>query len=186
MMNPIHKPSAKEKLFFFVSGAIISTPFPLLVNFGAVVILGRNLPSDIATFLIVVVIGPLIEEYAKAYPLFYRHGETEKSLMVLGFLTGLGFGIAEFFLYIYVFEAPLLVRLPALFFHASNTVIVTYGIARHKSVEALLLAASLHALNNVAAREGVWPIGGLVAIGFSYFLAIMLYSKANDKIISAF
>lgn len=183
MIMPIHKPSAKEKLFFFVSGAIISTPFPLLVNFGAVVILGRNLPADIATFLIIVVIGPLIEEYAKAYPLFYRHGETEKSLMMLGFLAGLGFGIAEFFLYLYVFEAPLLVRLPALFFHASNTVIVSYGIARHKSVRALLLAVSLHALNNFAAREGAWPIGGLVAIGFSYFLAIFFYAKSSDELL---
>ena len=47
-------------------------------------------------------IAPFIEELAKVFPLFYRHGETERSIVMLGILIGLGFGITEFVLYVAV------------------------------------------------------------------------------------
>ena len=43
-----------------------------------------------------VVLVPFVKELAKVYPLFYMHGEIERSLVTLGLLTGLGFGEAEF------------------------------------------------------------------------------------------
>ena len=54
--------------------------------------------------LLVVVLAPFIEELAKVFPLFYRHGETQRSLVSLGLLIGLGFGIAEFVEYVHSLE----------------------------------------------------------------------------------
>ncbi|MFQ6124880.1 MAG: hypothetical protein ACE5R6_09810 [Candidatus Heimdallarchaeota archaeon] len=82
-----HKPDFKERLFFFISGIIISVPFTLLVGTltrALCVLMTVFLASVCATTLFT----PLIEEFAKVYPLFYRHGETEKSLFSLGFWWG--------------------------------------------------------------------------------------------------
>lgn len=43
-----------------------------------------------------VLIASFIDEVAKVFPLFYRHGETERSLLGLGILVGVGFGITKF------------------------------------------------------------------------------------------
>jgi len=54
-------------------------------------------PTAFSVALLIVILAPFIEELAKVFPLFYRHGETERSLVTLGLLIGLGFGVAEFF-----------------------------------------------------------------------------------------
>ena len=36
------------------------------------------------------VLAPFIEELAKVFPLFYRHGETQRSLVTLGLLDWVG------------------------------------------------------------------------------------------------
>ena len=83
----LHKPSGRELAFFFASGILVSVPFALIFE---------NL-SFLASFsLTLVVLAPFIEELAKVFPLFYRHGETERSIVTLGILIGLGFGISEF------------------------------------------------------------------------------------------
>ena len=78
----MHKPSPNEKLFFFLSGVIVSVPFTLffsqLSNYICVV-----LPVFYANLCSIAVITPFVEEFAKAYPLFYRHGESERSIFHL-------------------------------------------------------------------------------------------------------
>jgi RsiW-degrading membrane proteinase PrsW (M82 family) len=76
----------------------------------------------------------LVEEVAKVFPLFYRHGETERSIFNLGVLVGLGFGVTEFALYVFTLNAFFIFRLPGIIFHASSAGITAYGIAKKKPV----------------------------------------------------
>ena len=180
-MHP-HQPSISEKLFFFFSGALISTPFPALFNSLASYFLVLNLPVNIAIVISIAVVAPILEEFAKAYPLFYRHGETKRSIFTLGFLTGLGFGIAEFLLYVFIFQAPPLIRFPLIFFHAASTSIIAFGIGRKKAFPFYLLAVVLHSLNNLASFFGFWLIGGTFSVLFSIVLAIFLYRKTSENL----
>lgn len=121
---PLHKPDANEKLFFMVSGMVMSIPFSIFSEFISDYFLKSISSGFTAMLLGAIIIAPFLEEFAKGYPLFYRHGETERSIFSLGFYTGLGFGIVEFFFYTIGFGAPIAVRLPAVLFHATNTSIV--------------------------------------------------------------
>ncbi len=137
-----------------------------------------------ATLISTAILGPLTEEFAKAYPLFYRHGETEKSIFTLGFLVGLGFGISEFFVYVLMLGAPILVRLPGIFFHAASTSITTYGIATNRPVRFYLIAVVLHFSNNFSALFGpFWYIGGAAAVVATCFLSWRLYRKTSERIV---
>jgi len=178
-----HKPDRRERLFFFISGIIISVPFTLLIG-----TFSRTLCLIMTIFFAelcsTAIFTPLIEEFAKAYPLFYRHGETERSLFSLGFLVGLGFGITEFFLYTLALGAPIPVRLPGLFFHAASAAITTYGIANKRSLRFYLIAVALHALNNFSAFFGIfWFIGGIIAVVIAYVLAWRLYRKTSEEFV---
>ena len=73
-----------------------------------------------------VIFAPFIEEFAKVFPLYYRHGETERSIMNLAVLTGLEFGVTEFVLYVFTLGVPFISRIPGLIFHASSTGITAY------------------------------------------------------------
>jgi len=88
-----YKLSLREKFFFFISGIIISVPFTLFFSKFADY-LCIIMPLLYASICSTAVFTPLIEEFAKAYPLFYRHCETERSLFTLGFFVGLGFGFS--------------------------------------------------------------------------------------------
>jgi len=73
-----------SSLLFFISGVVISVSLTLLV--------GRFtdslcivLPMFYAALCSTAIVKPFVEEFAKAYPLFYQHGETEKSIFTLGF-----------------------------------------------------------------------------------------------------
>jgi len=181
MVTAPHRPRLREKLFFLISGVIISIPFTLLVERLSGYFLSIRLPEFYASMFSAAILVPLIEEFAKAYPLFYRHSETEKSILTLGFLVGLGFGLAEFLLYIFVYAAPILIRVPAIFFHATNTSIVAYGIAKKRTLRFYLVAAFLHFMNNFSAQFGLfWFIGGVAATAASYFLSWRLYRRTSE------
>ena len=112
----IHKPDIKEKLFFLGAGLLMSVPFTLFFSdFSNSLCVA--LPMIFAEVCSLVIFTPFIEEAAKVFPLFYRHGETERSIVNLGILTGLGFGITEFFLYIFL-GAPIISRISGVIFHA--------------------------------------------------------------------
>ncbi|MBN1455481.1 MAG: hypothetical protein JW945_04440 [Methanomicrobia archaeon] len=181
-----HRSSIREKLFFFSSGIIISVPLTLYLSS-----LSDYLCELTAVSLIYVsicataIFTPLIEEFAKVYPLFYRHEETERSLFSLGFLTGLGFGIAEFFVYVFTLGVPIPIRLPGPFFHAASTSIATYGIATKQPIRFFLIAVVLHFVNNLTALFGsVWLIGRLGAVLLAYVLAWQLYRRTSERLSS--
>lgn len=187
MTNPdfsIHHPDFKEKMFFLVSGMIISVPFTLFVETISDQLLSKNLPQIISVAILVAIVAPIFEEFGKAYPLFYRHSETERSIMTLGFLTGLGFGIVEFIFYVFGAGASAASRLTALLFHATNTSIVAFGIAKKRTFSYYLIAVSLHFLNNFSAsQESLWLRIGAPAVAISYGLAFILWLSAKEKVI---
>lgn len=179
----LHKPNLREKLFFFISGIIISVPLTLFIDSLAAP-LGNVFPVFQAMLFSSAILAPLVEEFAKAYPLFYRHCETERSIFTLGFLVGLGFGISEFLLYVLYLGAPVPIRLPAIFFHAASTSITAYGIATKRPIRFYLIAVALHFSNNFSALFGeFWFIGGVAALVITYVLSWRLYRKTSEKMI---
>lgn len=178
-----HRPDLKEKLFFLLSGIIVSIPITLLFGTFTRNFLGV-LPSFFASLISIIIFTPFIEEFAKAYPLFYRHGETERSIFILGFLVGLGFGITEFLLYVFILDVPVFVRLPGILFHAASTSIVAYGIAKKQPVRFYLIAVSLHLLNNFSAVIETGDIGVIVANLGAYYLCLRFYMKSTEQFIN--
>ncbi len=170
---PLHKPSLKEYAFFLASGILVSIPFAAFFNY--------LIPVSFAVLLVVV--APFVEEMAKVFPLFYRHGETELSLVRLGLLTGLGFGIAEFFEYVFLAGAPIIGSLPHIIFHASSATITSYGIAKKNPLPFFLIAIGLHALTNffdlVANPFSVFA--QLVILIAVYLIAWQFYHKASKE-----
>ncbi len=175
---PLHKPTKKELAFFFVSGILISFPFALVFE---------QLSSVVSVALSIVILAPFIEELAKVFPLFYRHGETERSIVTLGILIGLGFGITELALYVFLAGVPLVERIPGVIFHASSAGITAYGITKKKPLPYYLLAVILHATNNFFALESSLPFGvfvELIILIIAYLSAWRFYHQAsNEKIV---
>jgi hypothetical protein len=178
---PVHRPGTREMLFFCLSGIIVSIPVTLSfsvfsshLNFFLPV-----LYTEIGTSII---FPPFIEEFAKAYPLFYRHGETERSIFTLGFLTGLGFGITEFLFYVFGQGAPVFVRLPGIFFHAASASIIAYGIATKRPMRYYMIAVFLHLANNILAfSEPLYLVGGSADLIITYYLSWHLYKKTSER-----
>ncbi|MGA2310458.1 MAG: PrsW family glutamic-type intramembrane protease [Candidatus Bathyarchaeia archaeon] len=176
---PLHKPGLKEKLFFFSSGIIVSIP---LASFFENLFASPFAPGYVPV-LTIAVLAPIIEEFGKAYPLFYRHGETKKSIMTLGFLVGLGFGIIEFLEYVLILKVPFIFRLPGIFFHAASTSIVGYGIANKKPAVFYLIAVALHFSNNVAALFAPYEFLILIIFTLALYFWWYLYQKTPETII---
>jgi RsiW-degrading membrane proteinase PrsW (M82 family) len=163
ILGVLAKTSLGEKLFFFISGIAVGAPVALF--FESVSHL------YFTTLGVATVVAPLVEEFAKADPLFYRYERTGRSLMLLGMLSGLGFGIAEFFVYVFS-GVPFLLRLPAIGFHAAGTSIIGYGVFKHSALKYYFVAVGLHFLNNLFAGLGfLWIVGGLGATIAAYYLA---------------
>ncbi len=180
-----HEPNWKERMFFLFSGMAMSIPFTLFFSSIADQFLQRSLPGFLTVPLLAILAAPLLEEFAKAFPLFYRHRESQKSIVTLGFLTGLGFGIIEFFLYVLAFGAPILVRLPAMFFHATNTAIVGYGISIKRALPFYALAVFLHAAINFGATLAMSPIlVPLAAVLISYIVAFVIMRLSSRRIVA--
>jgi RsiW-degrading membrane proteinase PrsW (M82 family) len=174
-----HKLGLREKIFFLLSGIIVSIPITLFLS-----ALGQSFYSFLPEFYIqvitIVILAPFIEEFSKAYPLFYRYSLSERSLFILGLLVGLGFGITEFIIYVLVYGAPFYIRLPGLFFHAASASLVAYGIARNKALQYYLLAVFLHfGANFVAVMDQIIPV--MVITFFTYFLSWITYQKTTER-----
>ena len=172
---PIHKPSPRELIFFFLCGIIVSVPNALIFE---------QFSSFLPYALTVIVVAPFVEEFAKVLPLFYRHGETEKSIVTLGILIGLGFGITEFALYVFVYDVPWFVRIPGIIFHASSAGVTAYGIAKKKPLPYYLTSVFLHAANNffaVVAPGNFGVLAELLILVTVYLLAWRLYHQASDE-----
>jgi RsiW-degrading membrane proteinase PrsW (M82 family) len=171
---PIHKPTFKEFAFFFSSGVLVSIPFTMFF---------ANIYNFLPEALVIIVLAPFIEELGKVFPLFYRHGETERSYIILGLLIGLGFGISEFVLYVAVYDVPFYARIPGIIFHASSAAITAYGIAKKKPLPYFLIAISLHVGNNYfAVSNSVFSLIGQVLILVTvYLLAYRYYHLASKE-----
>ncbi len=175
---PIHKPSNRELAFFFASGILVSIPFALFFS---------QFYTYFPAVIAVIILAPFIEEIAKVFPLFYRHGETERSYVTLGILIGLGFGISEFVLYVFFLGVPFVARIPGVVFHASSAAITAYGIAKKNPLPYYLVSVSLHIANNFVALSGLLifgSIGELLILITVYLLAWRFYRQASkDKMV---
>ena len=182
----VHKPDVKEKIFFFISGLLVSVPFTLFFS-GFTDTLCVALSLFFAEVCSVVIFAPFIEEFAKVIPLFYRHGETERSVVNLAVLTGLGFGITELILYVFALGAPLISRVPGVIFHASSTCITAYGIAKKKPVQFYLIAVAAHLANNLLAllsgEVTFLYILGVAVLVAAYLLAWRLYRRTSETVV---
>lgn len=179
----LHRPGFRERIFFFASGTIVSVPLTFFID-AFTNNLCVVLPIFYARLCSTILFTPFIEEFAKAYPLFYRHGETERSIFILGFLVGFGFGITEFLLYRFALGVPIHVRLPGLFFHPASTSITAYGIAKKRPPLFYMIATVLHLLNNLFALfNQFWFIGGVAAIAIAYFLSWRLYLRTSERLV---
>jgi len=180
----VHKPSVKEKIFFFISGLLVSVPFTLFFS-DFTDSLCNVLPMFFGQVCSIVLFSPFIEEFAKVFPLYYRHGETERSIMTLAVLTGLGFGVTELVLYVFTLDAPFISRVPGLIFHASSAGITAYGIAKKKPLLFYLIAVSLHLTNNLFALIGssLLYLPDVAILVVTYLLALRLYRQTSETIV---
>jgi len=182
----VHKPDLKEKIFFLLAGLLVSVPFTIFFSDFSNS-LCDFMPILFAQLCSVVLLAPFIEEFAKVFPLLYRHGENERSLMTLGVLTGLGFGITEFILYTFVLGAPLFSRLPGLIFHSASAGITTYGIIKNQPFRFYIFSVTLHSINNVVSLFStslpiLIPIAIIILV-LSYYSFWHFYNKTSEKII---
>ena len=160
-------------------GVTISVPLTLFVyQYTDLLLVGLD-PFLIA-FFARVIFAPFVEEFSKAYPLFYRHGETEGAIFNLSIIVGLGFGLVEFLTYIFVLEVPLIFRIPGIFFHPASTAIIGYGIAKKQPIPYYLIAATLHLMNNFISLTYPVPlIGSALIVSITVF--ITWYLRKNIK-----
>jgi RsiW-degrading membrane proteinase PrsW (M82 family) len=182
----VHKPDIKEKIFFLSSGLLMSVPFTLFFSeFSNSLCVA--MPLLFAQVCALVIFAPFIEEVAKVFPLFYRHGETERSLLDLGILVGVGFGVTEFALYVFTLGAPFISRIPGVIFHASSAGITAYGIAKKKPLQFYLIAVAFHLANNLLAlfssEFALLYIPGLIVLVAAYLLAWRLYRRTSETIV---
>jgi hypothetical protein len=187
----VHRPSLRERLFFLFSGMVSSVPLTLFVSQFANSLLG-SLSLFYAVLVSVVVLSPFVEEFAKAFPLFYRHGETQRSIFMLGLLVGFGFGFVEFLLYVFVLGVPFVYRLGAMVFHAASTSITAYGIATRRAALFYLVSVALHFSNNFVAlffssvdstvSFGPGSLGSYAVMAATLYISLRCYNKASEKI----
>ena len=179
---PLHRPGRLEMASYFIQGLIVSVAISVTLETVARNYIATVIPGDIGYVLLVSVFAPLIEEFTKVFPLLFRHTETEKSIVRLGLLAGLGFGLAEFAVYVFALGAPVAIRFPEMLFHASNAAIVAYGIAKHRFTDFYLLAVGMHFVNNFSAFFGdIWVFIGTATFALSYYLAWTYYRKSSDS-----
>ncbi len=181
-MIPLHKPSFNEMLFFLVCGAVLSVPFTLFIEqFSTPLLLGFDPIS--AALLSVAVLAPVIEEFSKVFPLFYRHGETQRSIFNLALLVGLGFGIVEYLTYVFALNASPITRLSGLLFHPAATSITAYGIATKKPLPFYLVAVALHFANNLLAVLTPSMPTSAIIVAVAVLLSWQLHDKTKNEFI---
>ncbi len=183
----LHKPSVNEMLFFLLSGATVSVPLTLFVEqyFADPLIAGFSTFS--VTLISIAVFAPFIEEFAKVFPLFYRHGETQRSIFTLALLVGLGFGIVEFVTYVVTYGPQIIpTRIPGLFFHPASTSITAYGIATRRPIPYYLAAVGLHFSNNFFAvvTPGIVPISAIV-LAVTLLASWQLHNRTKEEFVQS-
>ena len=179
---PIHRPNNTELLFFFACGVIMSVPITLIFAALADPLL-VGLEESVATIISVAIFPPFIEEFSKIFPLYYRHGETQRSIMQLALAVGLGFGFVEMITYGVIFGVGILsFRVLGLLFHPASTAIAAYGIATKRPLSYYALAVALHFLNNFLAITDPLPIISLsiLIVGVTVWIALSLYRKTKE------
>ena len=180
----VHKPDSSELLFFFLCGVITSVPLTLFVaQFANAFLAGLDVVS--ATLISTAVFSPLVEEFSKAFPLFYRHGETERSIVNLALFVGLGFGIVELLTYVFLLGVNPIVRLPGLFFHPASTSITAYGIATKRPLPFYLAAVTLHFSNNFLAVMNPFAVqGSILIVAITVFTSWRLHNRTKERFIN--
>ena len=179
----IHKPASEEKLFFFLCGVITSVPLTLFfAQFTNFFLSGIDVVY--ATLISAAGFTPFIEEFAKAFPLFYRHGETERSIFSLALFVGLGFGVVELLTYTLLLGANPIARLPGLFFHPASTSIAAYGIATKRPLPFYLVAVPLHFAHHFLAviNPSSIPFSSIIT-GITVFTSWLLYRRTRKRFI---
>jgi RsiW-degrading membrane proteinase PrsW (M82 family) len=180
----LHKPDMVELLFFFLCGVITSVPLTLLFAQFADSLLA-SFDTFSATLISTAVFAPFIEEFSKAFPLFYRHGETERSIFNLALFVGMGFGVIELLTYVLLLGVNPVARLPGLFFHPASTAITAYGIATKKPLPFYLVAVTLHFSNNFLAVTNPFGIQlSSIIVAITVFTSWRLHSKTREKFIN--
>lgn len=189
---PIHRPASREKFFFLISGIISSIPLTLFVS-QFEDSLTASLTPLYALLVSSVIVAPFLEEFAKAFPLFYRHGETQRSIFTLGLFVGFGFGIIEFILYVFLLGIPFFFRIPGVLFHTASTSITAYGIATKRTFMFYLVAVGLHFSNNLIAFAqfsseslvlfSLLYLGVFVVMFLALLSSWLLYRKTTEKMI---
>jgi hypothetical protein len=177
----VHRPDLKEKLFFFASGLLVAVPFTVVFS-QIIDVIYLAVPALVAQLGAVGITTPFIEEFAKVFPLFYRHGENEKSIMTLGILAGLGFGVTAFVIQVATFGAAYATLLPWVFFNAASAGVTAFGIAKNRIVPFFLLAVALHAANSFAFFIGdvFFYAVGLIMVGITILLAWEFYRRTSE------
>jgi RsiW-degrading membrane proteinase PrsW (M82 family) len=170
---------------------VSSIPLTLFVNQFVDSLLG-SLSLFYAVLLSVVIFAPFVEEFAKAFPLLYRHGETERSIFTLGLLVGLGFGLVEFFIYVFLLGVSPVFRFGGVVFHAASTSITAYGIAKGRAASFYLVSVLLHFSNNFFAfifsladtsvQFGPWSLGTYAVMAATLYLSVRLYRRTSETI----
>jgi len=188
---PVHRPSLREKLFFLLSGMVSSVPLTLFVSQFVDSLVG-SLSLFFAVLFSVVIVSPFVEEFAKAFPLLYRHGETERSIFTLGVFVGLGFGLVEFFIYVFVLGVSPVFRFGGVVFHAASTSITAYGIAKGRAASFYLVSVVLHFSNNffafvfaladITVPLGPWSLGTYAVMAATLYLSVGLYRRTSETI----
>ncbi len=181
---PIHRPNTKEMIFFFSCGIIMSVPITLFITQ-----LADPLTLGFDTFTAALIstafLAPLIEEFSKIFPLFYRHGETQRSIFKVALLVGLGFGLVEFAIYVFGIGVDWPFRIPGLFFHPASTSISAYGIATKKPISFFALAVVLHFANNFLALTNPYSLSTSILIsGLAVLASWRLYVRTQERIVS--
>lgn len=178
----VHRPDLKEKLFFFASGLLVGVPFTVVFS-QIIDVVYLAVPALVAQLGSVGITTPFIEEFAKVFPLFYRHGENERSIMTLGVLAGLGFGLTAFALNVAALGLSYVSLLPWIFFDAASAGITAFGIAKNRIVPFFLLAVALHAANSFAFYIGdaVFYALGLVLVAMTIALSWYLYQRTSEN-----
>jgi len=180
---PIHRPNLGELAFFFACGVIMSVPITLFISgFADPLLTGLN--GFTSALIATAIFAPLIEEFSKIFPLYYRHGETQRSIMNLALAVGLGFGLVEFITYVVLEGVPIPFRLSGLLFHPASTSIAAYGIATKKPLPYYALAVGLHFANNFLALTNPLPISvSIIIVAVTLWIAWTLYRRTKEKFI---
>jgi hypothetical protein len=180
----LHKPDASEMIFFFLCGVITSVPLTLFIaQYANSLLVGFDAFS--ATLISTAVFSPFIEEFSKAFPLFYRHGETERSIVNLALFVGLGFGIVELLTYVFALGTPVVNRLPGLFFHPASTSITAYGIATKNSLPFYLVTVTLHFSNNFLAVMNPFAVqSSILIVAITVFTSWRLHNRTKERFIN--